>query len=409
MGSEMDNCGPCQFRNEDKKATKYCLTCEESQCSTCADIHASSKATRKHLLLAITDLKTVSKTTEDLEKFQNCNDHTEKKLEFFCLDHEHYLCSICLLNIRELKCKTIVDIEIAGEQLLTTKFNERMSKDLENIGKHCRDQENEIARMIEKSLLNKQEIQKYMTDLKYKVINQLEKCEKDILDKVNTTEEKRNSELKSQQNVLKETRQTASENKDILQKIVSNYTSADIFRCSFSLVEQTEKLPLYKLPMTTEMCCYSVDLSPIMHSSTKSTDNHLLMQCKTTTTLNTLQICLSVTADKERFLQTTKQIALTEDRKLSFDYGCSSVGADVNCSCSSSKSISENDSMVQTKAGANNIVEDNASLNEALNDEKHPFFVRISDNVLTIPDGKQPEITDIVTLTDGCIVLSDSK
>ncbi|XP_060560792.1 uncharacterized protein LOC132720642 [Ruditapes philippinarum] len=406
----MDICGPCKFRNEDKKAIKYCLTCEESQCNTCADIHASSKATRKHLLLAITDLNKASKTTEDLEKFQNCNDHTDKKIEFFCIDHEHFLCSTCLLNIKELKCKTIVDIETAGDHLLTTRFNERISKDLEDVTNYCREQGNEIQRMIEKGHLNKQEIQKYLTDHKHKVINQFKKCEKDILDKVDTTVEKRNSELKSQQTVLKEARTTASGNRDMLHKIVCNNSSADIFRCSFSILEQMERLPINKVSMTTEIFNHSVELSPIMYALTKSVDNHPLMYCKTTTTsLSTQQKFLNVTADKESFLKTTKQVALTRDQEHSNDYTCSSSDADIEGSDTNSKDVPEKDCEVKPMEGSDKIAIESLPINGSLDKEKQPWLVHISDTVVTTPDGKQPEITGIVTLTDGCIVLSDSK
>ncbi|XP_060576716.1 uncharacterized protein LOC132734031 [Ruditapes philippinarum] len=409
MGSEMDICGPCKFRNEDKGAIKYCLTCEEPQCSTCADIHASSKATRKHLLLAITDLNKASKTTEDLKKFQNCNEHTDKKIEFFCLDHEHFLCSTCLLNISEFKCKTIVDIETAGEHLLTTKFNERISKDLDDVSNNWREQENEIQRMIDNGHLNKQEIQKYITDLKHKVISQFEKCEKDILDKIDTTVEKRNSELKNQQTVLKEARTTASGNRDMLHKIVGKNSSADIFRCSFSLIEQMEKLPINDVSMTTEICSHSVELSPIMYAFTKSVDNHALMYCKTTTSMSTQQKSLMVTEDRESFLKTTKQVALTRDQELSDDYMCSSSDADVEGPCANSKDVAEKDCEEKPMEDSDRIAKENVPLNEGVDKEKDLWFVHISENVVTTPDGKQPEITGIVSLTDGCIVLSDSK
>ncbi|XP_060576661.1 uncharacterized protein LOC132733975 [Ruditapes philippinarum] len=405
----MDICGPCKFRNEDKKAIKYCLTCEESQCNTCADIHASSKATRKHLLLAITDLNKTSKTTEDLEKFQNCNDHTDKKIEFFCIDHEHFLCSTCLLNISELKCKSIVDIETGGEHLLTTRFNERISKDLDDVTNYCREQENEIQRMIEKGHLNKQEIQKYITDLKHKVINQFEKCEKDILDKVDTTVEKRNSELKSQQTVLKEARTTASGNRDMLHKIVGNNSSADIFRCSFSLIEQMERLPINEVSMTTEICSHSVELSPIMYAFTKSVDSHPLMYCKTTTSMSTQQIFLKITEDKGSFLKTTKQVALKRDQELSDDYMCSSSDVDVEGSNADSKDVPAKDFKVKPMEGSDKTAKENVQSDGSLDKEKDSWLVHISDNVVTTPDGKQPEITDIATLTDGCIILSDSK
>ncbi|XP_053406592.1 transcription intermediary factor 1-beta-like [Mercenaria mercenaria] len=277
---EVDICGPCKFRNESKKAAKYCVTCQEPQCKTYAEIHGNSKATRNHLLLIITDLNNASKTQEDLNEFQNCKDHPEKMIDFFCVEHDNLMCSSCLLNIQKLGYKTVVDIETAGEQ-------------------------------------EKHELQKHIEVIKKKLITQIDKCQKDILDEVDKNVKTQVAELTGRQTVLKEDLRTAKVNKDIQQTVISNNSTADVFRCTLSIMQQLSIFESSKGSATTDTFTHSVKVSPAFDTLIESMDIHPIMQCKAFGVAKTYTRNVNMKTDRDSFLKIAKQVALIRDSDIS--------------------------------------------------------------------------------------------
>ncbi|XP_045190245.2 uncharacterized protein LOC123547317 [Mercenaria mercenaria] len=319
------------------------------------------------------------------------------------------MCSTCILNIQKLKCKTIIDIETAGKQLETNKFNEQLTRDLESVEDHCKEKEKEIQRLIDGSHKERQDLKKYIEDFRNKMLTQFNKCEKDILVKVDERVKTQVAALTSQQTVLRETLQTAKENKDILQMIISNNSKADIFRCILSIMQQLDKSQTNKASVTTDMSTHSVELSPAFDTLLTSIDVHPIMQCRTVINTKTSTSNVNMKTDMDSFLETVKQVALTSENDLSSDYSCSSADAEMEDHEAKPHRIQSNESSNVSDTSSKSAQATASSHGTATKSKRLSNIVHMLDVTLTTPDEKQPCIAGIITLLDGSIVLSDSK
>lgn len=324
----MDQCEPCKFRNEDTRAIKFCVTCQELQCKTCAEIHKSSKATRNHLLVQSSELNVDSKINKDLITFQRCHDHPENQAEFYCIEHKHKLCSKCLLNIQSLNCKDIVDVESAGEQIMKCKLNEQIRTDFENTIDNCKAEFQKLKKIKDRCKSNRQEIQQYIDNLKQKLMTAFNKYEKEILEKIDTNEEKQATALNKAQDVLTKALKTAEENKNILQIVTDNGSEADVFKCALSIIDQYRDVRTQDNAFTAKLFTHSVQLSPEFATLLDSIERSPVFQCDTsriTETFAQFDNCRSNIGD---ILETVKQVSLERKTDLPNDYSCSSADAD---------------------------------------------------------------------------------
>ncbi|XP_045191243.2 uncharacterized protein LOC123548072 [Mercenaria mercenaria] len=401
----MEFCGPCKFRGKDTRAVKHCVTCQEPQCKTCADIHSSSKATRYHLLLNIEDLKMDSKTIRDLNQFQICKDHPEKKLQFFCTDHGHLLCSTCLLNTQRLNCKSVIDIESAGEQLTKCKFNEQINTDLECIVHHCNEKERQIQGFIDKSHKEKQEFIRHMDNSRHRIMIHLNKCKMRILNEVDRNLKTQVTELGRQQTLLRTTHQTLKESKDILQKIASDNSKADLFRCILSIIEQLQESQLSKPMVTTKRFTHSVQLSPAFVSLLVSLDTFPIMQCRTLSNTKTYIHRVNLNSNMNNFLEASK-VALSKNNDKT-NYSSADAESEVNYSNNHNKHHD-----ASTRGSGDTSTRDfKATLFKSAESKpkNNVKLIHKSDVTLSTSDGKKASINGIITLFDGSIVISDCK
>ncbi|XP_045191239.2 uncharacterized protein LOC123548071 [Mercenaria mercenaria] len=320
------------------------------------------------------------------------------------------MCSTCLLNIQKLDCKTIVDIETAGEELVTKKFNEQLIRDLESVVDHCEEREKEIQGLIDRSHSERRELQKYIEDFKHKIIMHFNKCEKDVLREVDTNVKSQVTEFTSQQTVLRDTLQEARESKEILQTVVSHNSKADIFRCTLSITQQLSKFQSNKSKATAKMSTHSVKVSPAFIALLTSMDTHPIMQCKTITSSKTYSSKVNIKTNRDNFLETTEQVARTRDREASDDYTCSSADAEMEESDTKANSTLSNKSGIGTADNSGQSVNAKAPLNATVNTYNNDSQSQHMSEVLqTTPDSRQPFISGIVTLTDGSFVLSVNR
>jgi hypothetical protein len=158
-------CEPCKEREIDSYAYKYCVTCQESQCRKCAEVHKSYKATRSHHLVQIEDWQVPLKLCSDLKVMRKCKQHAEKELEFCCTEHKEFLCSTCLLTESVHRhCTTIINLSTCFTSSNMRVFTDKICNDL--------DQTIHKARYAKEKLIGTYENSKGIT--------------KQISDKVNT-------------------------------------------------------------------------------------------------------------------------------------------------------------------------------------------------------------------------------
>ena len=103
-------CDPCSFDSETMPATAFCTECTEYLCKTCLRDHKKNKMTRNHQVLIDNEVPISKKPFERLKSLVCCKNHPEHEVEYRCVDHKEYICSICESRYHR-KCKTVEEIE----------------------------------------------------------------------------------------------------------------------------------------------------------------------------------------------------------------------------------------------------------------------------------------------------------
>lgn len=85
-------CSICELQHLTNKADEWCPECDEYLCSSCKTHHKLAKASRKHKIVEILDLKELPTFVSAIKL--ECDTHLEN-YEYFCPKHEIPICVIC--------------------------------------------------------------------------------------------------------------------------------------------------------------------------------------------------------------------------------------------------------------------------------------------------------------------------
>ncbi|XP_045215664.2 uncharacterized protein LOC123565974 [Mercenaria mercenaria] len=260
-------CDPCKFRGVDSSSVKYCKTCQEQLCKGCADVHKSSKATRKHFLVNIKDINVNSVTGIALEVLQRCISHPQKLLEFFCVEHNHLICSTCLLLHQSDNCTNVIEVAKAGEALLQSTFTEKVKADLHSVKLKLEQDKNSIKLQQTATKKAHTYIKEMLCETRAKLFHHFHKLENEILTKVQSDELNENKELEILHERINEMLVRLSDTSSVFQSAIENGSGSDIFRCILLIGNYLEdceaRLDMKKT--TIGICQHSIKLSTALH------------------------------------------------------------------------------------------------------------------------------------------------
>ncbi|XP_052084278.1 E3 ubiquitin-protein ligase Midline-1-like [Mytilus californianus] len=173
-------CNACELSNVKQKAVSWCTVCQEALCFSCENCHRKFKMSSRHKILTLQELQ--KDMTASVSGIITCEDHLDKFVEIFCVDHGKPCCTVCA-TVKHRKCEKVVIIEAAAgikESKQTTAFVELMVR--------------------WKTLLDKtmQDVQKHVCSvdiLGNNIYSEIENLKKDIIERVNELEKVAKEEL----------------------------------------------------------------------------------------------------------------------------------------------------------------------------------------------------------------------
>lgn len=181
LNPEDKPCDPCLLLGEKRKAISWCITCSEALCDTCKKCHVTNKMSRHHTLAAIEDIdKFLIWATSD----QFCEEHTNKKLELFCVDHDQVCCLTCKTTSHKT-CHRILGLEEAVQDFqessemdqICTKMSdvsEEFEKLLQNRKENLTSTENDKKQLLQEIKKVRQRIQEHLDLTESQLLTDLE-------------------------------------------------------------------------------------------------------------------------------------------------------------------------------------------------------------------------------------------
>ncbi|KAK3603421.1 hypothetical protein CHS0354_009404 [Potamilus streckersoni] len=108
--NEERRCDPCWSKELHSTAKTFCKDCGELLCEECKKYHKMFKAFKSHSLVEADDaMKKPEKSLQYLHQ-QNCAQHIDVKVEYFCKNHEVLCCAKCV-TADHRKCDSVTELE----------------------------------------------------------------------------------------------------------------------------------------------------------------------------------------------------------------------------------------------------------------------------------------------------------
>ncbi|CAG2234404.1 unnamed protein product [Mytilus edulis] len=95
MASSTPLCSLCELLSITKPSITWCTTCGKGLCSECLEHHSSSKKTRNHKTVPVSDYQQLP--IDILKISEYCEKHNEK-FTVYCKNHACPCCSICIIE-----------------------------------------------------------------------------------------------------------------------------------------------------------------------------------------------------------------------------------------------------------------------------------------------------------------------
>ncbi|CAC5390081.1 unnamed protein product [Mytilus coruscus] len=177
-------CDACSMKSVSQKAMSWCTICEKAYCTTCEANHKTFKVSRNHKIVPIKDMN------EDMSilnicAFVACDEHPDKTIEIYCMDHSQPCCTICA-TVHHRKCEQVITIDkaISGvkdstkAKELTKKIKETSYK-LEEIIQNRNQNTTNFKKEIDVVLVE-------ITNMRKKLNENLDKLENKMREEVNS-------------------------------------------------------------------------------------------------------------------------------------------------------------------------------------------------------------------------------
>ncbi|VDI73862.1 Hypothetical predicted protein [Mytilus galloprovincialis] len=131
-------CGPCGYEDNIKHAKKWCTNCEEGFCEDCEKVHRSTKMSRNHTLISVSDYQKI----KDFDISQTCVGHG-KRYDLYCSVHDKPLCLDCVDQHKS--CSQLVSLDAvsanAKQSTALADLEDTINGALQNVGKFIKNQE----------------------------------------------------------------------------------------------------------------------------------------------------------------------------------------------------------------------------------------------------------------------------
>ncbi|CAC5416445.1 unnamed protein product [Mytilus coruscus] len=191
MASSTPVCSLCELRSITQPSVTWCIKCEKELCSECQEHHSSSKKTRNHKTVPVTDYQQLPINIPKIS--ENCDKHNEK-FTVYCKNHQCPCCSICIIEDHCERGDLVKLADVTKNIKSSVAFldiEDSFAILADNIKTVQLDRENNLRR-IDKM---KRKIEKEIKQTRISINNHLDKIQTDIMNQLDTADEKENKHI----------------------------------------------------------------------------------------------------------------------------------------------------------------------------------------------------------------------
>ncbi|XP_062614902.1 E3 ubiquitin-protein ligase TRIM33-like [Saccostrea cucullata] len=210
MESKEMLCAYCKRQEKNESAIYWCAECSDNLCEKCAKFHKVNRLTMEHKVCSIE----AQNQTESFSSVLFCKQHSSRKLEVYCFDHEEPCCLMCA-TVSHRKCEKVSSLDECS--LYSAEKVQRLKTEFGELKKRC---ESEVARVEDDKANFKKEskrIEARVKGLTEEIIQTLRDKEKDALNGLAKTEKEQTLVLQTKLEELQTVQEKLERSIQLLQ------------------------------------------------------------------------------------------------------------------------------------------------------------------------------------------------
>ncbi|XP_062586243.1 transcription intermediary factor 1-beta-like [Saccostrea cucullata] len=181
MESKEVLCAYCKRQEKTESAIYWCAECSDNLCEKCVKFHEVNRLTMEHKVCSIE----AQNHSDSFSSVLFCKQHSSRKLEVYCFDHEEPCCLMCA-TVSHRKCEKVSSLDECS--LDSDEKVQRLRTEFGKLKERC---ESEVARVEDDKENFKKEsktIEARVKGLTEEIIQTLRNKEKDALNSLAKTE-----------------------------------------------------------------------------------------------------------------------------------------------------------------------------------------------------------------------------
>ena len=216
-------CGSCE---EVSVLEAYCHDCSSSICANCADSHKKLKPLKRHKVVS---LQSVRSNQQSIGwKLSYCSRHDGETVRFYCFGCSSLICSECIKYHKEHKWEpldVVAEAEKAEIKCLLPQMDDSISPITEAI--------QEVSSVIEDVAVNKDRLNKRITELFNKIAEVVAKRRQELLEEVDKSSLAKTTQLDIQKEGLEKIKNSLQLATDTMTAACSEYDSVELLSVKY--------------------------------------------------------------------------------------------------------------------------------------------------------------------------------
>ncbi|VDI42775.1 Hypothetical predicted protein [Mytilus galloprovincialis] len=252
-------CTACESNNKQTKPVSWCTVCEEAYCDACKVSHKSFKATRGHKVVQIKDMR--EEKDVSLSDFVECNEHPQKTIEVYCIDHSKPCCTLCA-TVHHRKCEQVVTIDKALSNI-------KASEKARNLAERLKEGSENLDEILQKRTQNIKTFERdtgtvlsKIETLRENLIKHVKNLEENLRDELNNSKKKVTIKMNDEVTELSSLKSTFINWKNIFDACIAEGSE---LHCLVEIEEILESLPQVEekvSKLSKEMTNTSISFEP---------------------------------------------------------------------------------------------------------------------------------------------------
>ncbi|KAL3891951.1 hypothetical protein ACJMK2_004193 [Sinanodonta woodiana] len=177
---EVYNCDQCIKNGKELLATYICKDCDRSMCMSCKQYHDGFPALCQHNVINVSDEAQTCFVIPDMSTIEACHQHSNKRIKFFCLDHEMPCCNTCVI-LEHRKCERVISVNDMLKSFDINKKSNEIETNLAMFENHLKQITGKIKENADTIQKDKSDILQQIHSLKAQLIAKLQKLEEDVI------------------------------------------------------------------------------------------------------------------------------------------------------------------------------------------------------------------------------------